>query len=200
MSFVMGAREPGRKMKKLHTLPEYTLLEKRACEQRSSANSSQEVKKRQALSLFSAERKKALRQISMDVCVGVYVLLCWFLFMVGNSLFSWIPKPQTLLGNTPRLWGNHEQKGGAVKKDSGFVTGRRLRTKNRLPKSRITTSSIFFFEKGENRWISMTAKSMSLSIYYLIWQHDNNSRGINNYAEVSFQHCGNCCTFVSIGR
>ena len=76
MSFVMGAREPGRKMKKLHTLPEYTLLEKRACEQRSSANSSQEVKKRQALSLFSAERKKALRQISMDVCVGVYVLLC----------------------------------------------------------------------------------------------------------------------------
>ena len=38
--------------------------------------------------------------------------------MVGNSLFSWIPKPQTLLGNTPRLWGNHEQKGGAVKKIS----------------------------------------------------------------------------------
>ena len=30
----------------------------------------------QALSLFSAERKKALRQISVNVCVDVYVLLC----------------------------------------------------------------------------------------------------------------------------
>ena len=29
-----------------------------------------------------------------------------------------------VVGNTPRLWGNHEQNGGAVI-DSGFITGKR---------------------------------------------------------------------------
>ena len=60
---------------------------------------------------------------------------------MGNSYFINDFPSRKLLGNTPRLWGNHEQKGGAVK-DFGFVTGKRhrqtdRRTKNRLPKSRI---------------------------------------------------------------
>ena len=38
-----------------------------------------------------------------------------------------------------------------------------------------------FSSKIKRRTSIITAKSMSLSIlYYIIWQHDNNSRGINN--------------------